>query len=75
MNFRKFIKGFALIAKLLCDLLKRNANFNFGKDETAAFENLKRKFVETPILTIYDPNDITELHYNASTSGVGAALF
>lgn len=60
--FRKFIKKFAFIAKPLYDLLKSKAIFQFGAKELDAFGTIKFKLISTPLLAIYSPNDITELH-------------
>ena len=72
--FRKFIENFSILAKPLYDLLRKNAAFNFETRELEAFEALKAKLVEAPILSIYDPRDETELHTDASTLGFGAIL-
>lgn len=72
--FRKFIKGFSQIAGPLYDLLKKNTTFEFGKKQSDAFELLKNKLSEAPILVIYNPTDPTELHCDASSQGFGAVL-
>lgn len=72
--FRKFILGFSLLAKPLYDLLRKNAEFKFEQPEISAFEELKDQLVSTPILSIYNPNDDTELHCDASSLGFGAIL-
>lgn len=72
--FRKFIPSFSLIAKTLYDLLRKNVPFNFGVRELQAFEKLKRRLTQAPVLAIYNPNNETELHCDASTAGFGAVL-
>lgn len=72
--FRRFVKDFSVLAKPLYDLIRKNKEFKFGKEELECFENLKRKLVESPILALYDPNDTTELHCDASSIGYGAIL-
>lgn len=72
--FRKFIEHFASIAKPLYDLTKATATFKFGPAEHEAFKTLKAKLTEAPILAIYNPNDLTELHCDASSAGYGAIL-
>ena len=42
--------------------------------ELEAFEILERKLTEAPILAIYKPHDVTELHCDACSSGFGAIL-
>lgn len=72
--FRKFIKNFANIAKPLYDLLKRDTPFVFGIKEMETFKKLKDKLIASPVLSIYSPNLITELHCDASSAGFGAVL-
>lgn len=56
------------------DLTKAGVKFKFGEREFESFERLKRKLVQAPILAIYDPDDETELHCDASALGFGAVL-
>lgn len=72
--FRKFIESFSLIARPLYELLKNKTQFRFGEDEIKAFNELKRKLIDSPILAIYDPHAETELHCDASSHGFGAIL-
>ena len=72
--FRKFIEHFASIAKPLHHLTRANATFHFGEAEYEAFKILKVKLTEAPVLAVYNPNDYTELHCDASSAGFGAAL-
>ncbi|XP_076660892.1 uncharacterized protein LOC143364412 [Halictus rubicundus] len=64
--FRKFIEQFALIAKPLYSLLKKDSKFKFEEEELQAFNNLKRKLTDSPVLAVYNPKDETELHCDAS---------
>lgn len=72
--FRKFIENFAIIAKPLYDLLRKNVPFTFTVVELKAFERIKTKLTSSPILAIYSPKDDTELHTDASALGFGAIL-
>lgn len=72
--FRKFIPNYALIARPLTNLLKKDVNFVFGDEEMTAFNRLKKALSEKPILRIYCPNAETELHTDASSQGYGAIL-
>ena len=72
--FRKFIEKFAIIAKPLYDLLRKSKDFKFTEIELDAFEKLKQTLITAPILAIYSPNDVTELHCDASALGFGAVL-
>lgn len=72
--FRKFIKNFAIIAKPLYDLIRKDAVFKFGQQENEVFNFLKTCLVDSPVLAIYSPTDETELHCDASALGYGAIL-
>ena len=74
--FRKYIDGFALIAKPLFDLLKKDqdAAFIFGESLKNASPTLKRKLASKPLLAIYSPRDRTELHCDASSVGFDSIL-
>ena len=64
--FRKFIENYAKIAKPLSDLLKSNKAFVFDTAERKSFAELKYLLSKEPVLRIYDPGAITELHTGAS---------
>lgn len=72
--FRKFVPGYAVIAKALSDLLKKNENFIFMDKHKIAFETLKDILSKKPVLQIYSPYAETELHTDASKHGIGAIL-
>jgi len=68
--FRRFVKNFLIIAKPLYDLIKKNVAFKFGPKENRVFELLKN-LLSQPILAIYSPKLLTELHCDASASEFG----
>lgn len=72
--FRKFVENFAIIAKPLYDLIRKNVEFKFGSEELKSFEVLKGKLIDSPILSVYSLSDETELHCDASKNGFGAIL-
>lgn len=72
--FRRFVQNFAVIAKPLYDLLRKQAIFKFGLEQIKAFESLRTKLVEQPILAIYSPLNETELHCDISSLGFGSIL-
>ncbi|XP_063994848.1 uncharacterized protein LOC135172624 [Diachasmimorpha longicaudata] len=72
--FRKFIEGFSLRARPLYNLVRKETVFKFAEEELKSFEELKRKLVEAPVLSIYNPCDETELHTDASIYGYCATL-
>ena len=48
--YRKFIPSFAKLAQPLHSLTKKNAHFKWTEDCQQAFEVLKRKLTEAPVL-------------------------
>ncbi|KAL5575086.1 hypothetical protein UlMin_016785 [Ulmus minor] len=48
--YRRFIKDFSKITKPLCELLVKDAVFDFSKDCLRAFETLKEKLISSPII-------------------------
>lgn len=72
--FRRFVKDFALLASPLTDLLKSNFKWKWTDEQAKAFESLKRKLVERPILALYDAELETELHTDASKIGIAGIL-
>lgn len=72
--FRRFVKNFALLACPLTDLLKSKFSWNWTDDHTQAFNILKEKLIERPVLALFDANLETELHTDASKVGVAGIL-
>ena len=72
--FRKFVPDFALIIKLLYDLIKADVPFRFGAIELNAFETLCDRLIDTPVLAFYNSTAKMELHTGASSYGYGAIL-
>ena len=72
--YRRFIKGFSLIAKPLCDLLCKDTPFHFDAECLKAFEQIKAKLVEAPIMTSPDWSLPFELMCDASDYAMGAVL-
>ena len=52
--YRRFIKDFSKVAKPLCNLLEKEAKFEFTEACLEAFELLKKKLVEAPIIIAPD---------------------
>nr|GFB33612.1 reverse transcriptase domain-containing protein [Tanacetum cinerariifolium] len=72
--YRRFIQDFSKIARPMTHLLKKETPFVFSKDCIDAFENLKKKLTEAPILVVPDWNLPFELMYDASDFAIGAVL-
>ena len=48
--YQRFIRGFSQIAKPLNDRLKKGAQWIWGEPEDKAFEELKHRICEEPVL-------------------------
>lgn len=72
--FRKFIQDYAVIARPLTQLLKKDSEFKIQGMQIQAIEKLKSALVGEPVLRIYKQNARTQLHVDASKDGFGATL-
>ncbi|XP_076660118.1 uncharacterized protein LOC143363405 [Halictus rubicundus] len=72
--FRKFIHDYSKMARPLSDLIKKEQAFVWDSSQREAFQKLKLVLSAKPVLRIYDPQAITELHTDASKEGYGAIL-
>ncbi|XXG80026.1 hypothetical protein AAC387_Pa09g0980 [Persea americana] len=72
--YRRFIKDFSKISKPLCDLLSKDASFEFTPDCLAAFEKLRMELTSTPIIRPPDWTLPFEVMCDASNYAIGAIL-
>lgn len=72
--FRRFVKNFAIIARPLTDLLAKNSKFIWSDEQEKAFVDIKTVLSKSPVLKVYNPKAITELHTDASSVGIGCVL-
>nr|GEU30928.1 reverse transcriptase domain-containing protein [Tanacetum cinerariifolium] len=70
----KFIQYFSKIARPMTHLLEKETPFVFYKDCIDAFETLKNKLTEAPILFVPDWNLPFKLMYDASDFAIGVVL-
>ena len=72
--YRRFVKGFAAIAKPMTDLTKKDRDFIWSNEEEAAFQKLKEALTSAPILQVFDEDKPHEVWVDASDYAVGATL-
>ena len=72
--YRRFIKDFSKIARPLCRLLEKDTRFNFDDSCRVAFEEIKIKLVQAPIMAAPDWDHGFEIMCDASDFAMGAAL-
>ena len=72
--YGNFITDMAVLTAPLNMLLGKGVEWKWSEDEKEAFEVLKRKLAETPVLCLYDKNLPLKLSCDASSYGIGAIL-
>lgn len=72
--YRVFIPDFAATSRALTALTGKGVIFRWGKDEEAAFQELKQCFLEAPVLRNWDYDDKTWLETDSSGFAVGGTL-
>nr|GEU41751.1 putative reverse transcriptase domain-containing protein [Tanacetum cinerariifolium] len=72
--YRRFIEGFSKIAKPLTKLTQKHKKYIWKEDQESAFQLLKQKLCEAPILALPEGNDDFVVYCDASLKGLGAVL-
>nr|GEX11215.1 reverse transcriptase domain-containing protein [Tanacetum cinerariifolium] len=72
--YRRFIQDFLKIARPMTPLFEKETSFVFSNDCIDAFETLKKKLTEAPILVVPDWNLPFELMCDASDFAIGTVL-
>nr|GFA50733.1 reverse transcriptase domain-containing protein [Tanacetum cinerariifolium] len=72
--YRRFIKDFSKISRPITHLLEKDTPFIFFEDCIKAFQTLKKKLTEAPILIAPNSNLPFELMCDASDFAIGAVL-
>nr|GFA12886.1 putative reverse transcriptase domain-containing protein [Tanacetum cinerariifolium] len=72
--YRRFIEGFSKIFKPLTKLTQKHKKYIWKEDQELAFQLLKQKLCEAPILALTKGNDDFVVYCDASLQGLGAVL-
>ncbi|KAM2447873.1 hypothetical protein PS1_018151 [Malus domestica] len=72
--YRRFIKDFSKISRFLCNLLAKDALFNFDADCLEAFNQLKTLLTTASIIAAHNWGLPFELMCDASDYAIGAVL-
>ncbi|GJW65385.1 putative reverse transcriptase domain-containing protein [Tanacetum coccineum] len=72
--YRRFIENFSKIAKSLTILTQKSKTFNWGEEQEYAFQTLKDKLCNAPVLALPDGSEDFVVYYDASGIGLGCVL-
>ncbi|KAI0996566.1 hypothetical protein K3495_g11617 [Podosphaera aphanis] len=72
--YRDFIPNFGRIAAPLLSLTKKHAQFQWEAPQQKAFEELKQRFIKSPILAMWDDEKETVLEADSSGYVLGGCL-
>ncbi|GJQ90285.1 putative reverse transcriptase domain-containing protein [Tanacetum coccineum] len=72
--YRRFIQDFAKIVSSLTKFTRKNAKFKWGEDQEIAFQILKQKLSQEPVLVLPEGNDDMEVYCDVSLNGLGCVL-
>ncbi|GJS43305.1 putative reverse transcriptase domain-containing protein [Tanacetum coccineum] len=72
--YRRFIENFSKIAKPLTLLMQKKKEFIWGEEEEEAFETLKHRVCNAPILSLPEGTKNFVVYRDASQKGLGCVL-
>ena len=72
--YRRFVKGFSMIAAPMTRLLQKNVNYEWSEKCQGSFEKLKAFLTEAPVLTQPTCGKEYVIYSDASLNGLGCVL-
>jgi len=72
--YRRFIEGFAMVARPLHDLVKKDKKWEWMEREEKAFKELKERFTKEPVLAAPDIDKKMRMEVDASDYATGGVL-
>ena len=72
--YRRFIEGFATVARPLHDLVKKDKKWEWTEKEERAFKELKERFTKEPVLAAPDIDKKMRMEVDASDYAMGGVL-
>ncbi|KAI3827735.1 hypothetical protein L1987_01818 [Smallanthus sonchifolius] len=72
--YRRFIQDFSRIASPLTKLTRKEVKYEWGPTQNNAFEELKTRLTQAPVLTLPEGNEDLVVYSDASSQGLGCVL-
>ena len=72
--YRRFIEGFATVARPLHDLVKKDKKWDWTERQERAFQELKEQFTKEPVLAALDINKKMRVEVDVSNYATGGVL-
>jgi hypothetical protein len=72
--YRRFIQNFSKIAVPLTKLTRKSEPYVWGEDQQLAFDQLRQKLCEAPVLTLPEGVEDMTVYCDASRHGLGCVL-
>jgi hypothetical protein len=72
--YRRFIKDFSKIAKLMMKMLEKNKAFEWIVECQASFVELRKRLTSAPVLVLPDLTKKFDIYGDASRQGLGCVL-
>ncbi|GJS71485.1 pol protein [Tanacetum coccineum] len=72
--YQRFMKGFSLLALPLTKLMQKGEKFVWNEEREKSFEELKRRLVSSPVVTLPSGTGGYQIYSDASKEGLGCVL-